>query len=86
MEFKILNSLDFDVTFPTTFRFLERYNSLSDGSQQVLLLACYLSELCLVEANMNKWLPSRMASAALFLARNMLKTPKAWSKDLASAA
>lgn len=83
-EFELLNSLDFDMTFPTTFRFLERYNNLSDSPKEVFLLACYLSELSLIEVKMNKWLPSRIASSALYLSRKMLKIPKPWSKDLCS--
>ena len=46
------------------------------------MLACYLSELSLIEVNMNKWLPSRIACSALYLAKKMLKMPQPWSKDM----
>lgn len=72
-EFEILKHLDFEITFPTIYRFLERYHNLSKGTQEVLMLACYLSELSLIEVKMNKWVPSRIACSVLYLSKKMLK-------------
>ena len=84
MEFKILQGLDYDITFPTVYRFIERYHSLSEASPEVFMLACYLSELCLIEVKMNKWLPSRIASSCLYLSKKMMRQAQPWPKDLQS--
>ena len=72
-EFKILKALNFDITFPTVYRLLERYCAIVQADEGTFLLACYLTELCLIDVRMNKWAPSRVASSALYLAKKMLK-------------
>ena len=37
-EFRILRDLNFDITFPTIYRFLERFNCISEGSPTVFML------------------------------------------------
>jgi len=83
-EFKILRALKFEITFPTIFRLLERYHQIVLGSKESLLLACYVSELCLIDVKMNKWAPSRIASSSLYLSMKMLKLPDPWSSEIAS--
>jgi len=83
-EFEILQGLNYEITFPTVYRFIERYHSLSEASPEVFMLACYLSELCLIEVKMNKWLPSRIASSCLYLSKKMLQQAQPWPKDLQS--
>ena len=68
----MLQALNFEVTFPTTYRFLERFNTVMQGSKQQFLLGCYLGELTLIQVRMNKWLPSRIAASCLYLSRKML--------------
>ena len=48
------------------------------------MLASYLSELCLIEVKMNKWLPSRIASSCIYISRKMLRQAFPWPKDLSS--
>ena len=81
-EFNILKNLDYEITFPTIYRFLERYHILSQGTQEVFMLACYLSELSLIEVKMNKWVPSRIACSVLYLSKKMLKQPQPWSREM----
>ena len=71
-ECNILKVLSFDITFPTTHRLLERYHALAEGTKECFFLACYSSELCLIDVKMNKWAPSRLASACLYLAKKLL--------------
>ena len=78
----MLKALDFEITFPTTYRFLERFNTVMEGSEQAFLLGCYLGELTLIQVKMNKWLPSRIAASCLYLARKMLAHPQPWTKDM----
>lgn len=81
-EFQILQALEYDLTFPTVNRFLERYHALAELPKEVFILACYLTELCLLEVKMNKWLPSRVACSAQYLACKMLKHPQPWSREM----
>lgn len=46
------------------------------------MLACYLSELSLIEVKMNKWAPSRIACSVLYLSKKMLKQPSPWSREM----
>jgi hypothetical protein len=52
MEFHILNTLGFDVTFPTSYRFLERYMKILGGDQNAMNFAQFLIELALVDISM----------------------------------
>jgi len=81
-EFQILKALSYDITFPTVYRFLERFHTVSQASQETLFLAQYLTELCLIEVKMNKWVPSRVASSSLYLAKKMLRQPTPWPKEM----
>ena len=82
-ETEVLKALDFDLTFPTSFRFLERYAQLVDADELEFVFAQYLIELALVEVKMNKWTPSKLASAAIFLAKKILKRPSPWCATMA---
>ena len=77
-----MKELDYDLTFPTTRRFLERFHFLSEGTEKDLMLACYLCELCLIEVKMNQFKPSRIASSALYLSKKMLKQDRPWPLHL----
>ena len=81
-EYKILSVLGFEITFPTAYRLLERYHALSEGNRECFFLACYVSELCLIDVKMNKWPPSRIASASLYLAKKMLKHADPWCNEV----
>jgi hypothetical protein len=52
MEFHILNTLSFDITFPTSLRFLERYMKLIGEDQNVMNYSQFLIELALVDIRM----------------------------------
>jgi cyclin B len=45
MESTILSALEFDFTFPTCYRFLERFAKLTNGDDYVISHASYLLEL-----------------------------------------
>jgi len=47
-------------------------------------MSCYLTELCLIDVKMNKWAPSRIASASLYLAKKMLKLSDPWTAEIQS--
>ena len=73
LEQKMLNVLCFNITTPSSFRFLERYFKISESQEKVFSLSQYLLELGLNEYKLLKHSQSMMASAALFLAMKVLK-------------
>jgi G2/mitotic-specific cyclin-B, other len=68
MEFSILSSLSFDLTFPTTHRFIERYSRLIGCDSRVTNFAYFLSELALIDIRMLQYNSSVTAASALILA------------------
>ena len=84
MEYKMLTKMEFNVTAPSSYRFLERfYKVCSEADEKVFNLSRYLIELSLVEYRMLKHHPSMLASAALFLSLKILKKEHArWTDEL----
>ena len=79
MEYDLLRTLDFNLTVPSPYRFLERFTKLSSSTDLTFNLARYLLELSFLELNMLRWKPSHLASSAIYVARKILKVPDAWS-------
>ena len=73
MEFEILQALDFEVTFPSSFIFLNRYAKLLRADDVTKALARYLIELPLIEYRMLKYKPSMIAASAIYVAFHILK-------------
>ncbi|CDP18418.1 unnamed protein product [Coffea canephora] len=74
MESRVLNFLGFQLSLPTTKKFLRRFIQAAQASYEVPsveleFLANYLAELTLLEYSFVKFLPSLTAASALFLAR-----------------
>ena len=67
MEFLILNSLSFDITFPTVHRFLERYTKLliHETTSSVIHYAYFLIDLALIDMRMLQYSCSLLAASAL---------------------
>ena len=68
MECHILTTLDFDFTFPTSFRFLERYVKITGEDREIMFYSLFLIELSLVDIQMLRYTPSVIAASALYLA------------------
>ncbi|KAL8063462.1 hypothetical protein ABFX02_01G027500 [Erythranthe guttata] len=74
MESRILNYIEFQVSVPTTKKFLRRFIQAAQVSYKVPsveleFLANYLAELSLTNYSFLKFLPSLIAASAVFLAR-----------------
>lgn len=83
MEFSILTSLDFNITTPSSFRFLERFAKFVTPDTSLFNLARYLIELPLIEYRMLKYTPSNLAASALFLASKIMqRNEPAWNENL----
>lgn len=72
MEFLILSSLSFDLSFPTSFRFLERYMRMLGEDPSVMMISLFLMELSLVEVRMIQYPSSILAAAALCQSYKMI--------------
>jgi cyclin B len=63
-----LTTLDFNITTPSPYRFLERFTKVINADTPLFNLARYLIELPLIEYRMLKYSPSLLSAAALFVA------------------
>lgn len=82
IEKTILKVLDYNVTTPSAFRFLERYTRLQESSEYGFQLARYMVELALVEYGMLKYIPSLLAASAVYLGNKLMGVGCAWPKVL----
>jgi len=81
MERIVLDSLNFDLTHPTTKTFLRRCLSAAESDVKVDFLAGFLSELALLEYTFLRYSQSTIAAASVSLALMTLgRSP--WSKTL----
>lgn len=67
MEKQVLTALEFELTFATPLRYLERYAQIWGEDKFIFSLASYALELSLIEVYMNKYTPDMLACGALFL-------------------
>ena len=61
MEKDILETLDFKVTSPSAYRFLQRYRRISKdivNDDEVFFYAQYIQEVALLDASLLKFVPS----------------------------
>lgn len=70
-EIKILQTVNFDLGIPLSYRFLRRFARCSRMSMPELTLARYILETSLMDYDLIDILDSKLASAALFLAIKM---------------
>jgi len=84
MESRMLIEFEFDLTNPTSYRFLERFAKVCGAAQgQLWSLAQYLIELPLIEQRMLSYSPSNLAASALYLARKIIYRREGnWTADL----
>lgn len=83
MEGKILNALNFNLTIPSSLRFLERFALVAGLDEKMLNMTKYLLELSLVEYKMLKYSPSTLACSAIYLI-NKIHKKDGWSSVMVS--
>ncbi|XP_037031938.1 G2/mitotic-specific cyclin-A isoform X1 [Bradysia coprophila] len=82
MENLLLKVLQFDLSIPTVYTFLNSYTTISKMTDECKFLAMYLCELSLLETDPYlQYMPSRISAAAIALARHNLNLP-IWSTNL----
>lgn len=85
MEATMLNALDFKVTVPTPYVFVNRYLKVageSDSNARISLLATYLVERCLQEYKMLTYPSSKIAAAGVNIALRTLRGSSAWDTKM----
>jgi len=82
MEQNILNTLNFNITHPSSLHFLRRY-SKAGGSDYTLHTICkYLIEVILIDVKFLKYPPSLQAAASVYLGRAMTGKSPLWTPTL----
>jgi len=82
MEQTILNTLNFNITHPSSLHFLRRY-SKAGGSDYTLHTICkYLIEVVLIDVKFLKYPPSLQAAASVYLGRAMTGKTPLWTSTL----
>ena len=85
MEQDILMTLNFKVTSPSSYRFLQRFSRLSSvfADKEVFFYAQFIQEVSLLDASLLQFKPSQIAAASLILATKQLKDcDDAWNKEV----
>lgn len=87
MEKDMLLTMQFDVTAPSAYRFLERFRKLTStvNDSRVFFLAQYLQEIALLDASLLQYNPSEIAAAALILSCKCIKKQHAWNREMEKA-
>jgi hypothetical protein len=80
-EGEILNTLNFNLTYPSMLHFLRRFSKAGQSDYVTHTLCKYLIELSTLDVKMYKYLPSQIAAAAVYLSRKMAGLP-CWSPTL----
>ncbi|GMJ10578.1 CYCLIN B2;4 [Hibiscus trionum] len=80
MERLMINTLQFNLSFPTPYVFMRRFLKAAQFNRKLELLSFFMIELCLVECEMLKFPPSLLAAAAIFTAQCTIGGLKHWSR------
>ncbi len=70
-EHDILRTLEFELTFPSALRFLERYARIAQVSEKTLTLANYFIDTSLLDCTLVKEKPSKVAAMAIYAAQKI---------------
>eukprot|EP00013_Stygamoeba_regulata_P010405 CAMPEP_0177686482 /NCGR_PEP_ID=MMETSP0447-20121125/33591_1 /TAXON_ID=0 /ORGANISM="Stygamoeba regulata, Strain BSH-02190019" /LENGTH=461 /DNA_ID=CAMNT_0019196605 /DNA_START=251 /DNA_END=1637 /DNA_ORIENTATION=- len=82
MENVILDALDFHVVVATPLHFLRRFSKAARSDPRLHTLCKYFIELTIPEYSMQRFLPSKIAASAVFLARQMARKSPSWNSTL----
>ena len=73
MENDIMDALEFNVTVPSSFRYMEIFNRYLKLEDNAVMFCRYLLELFLVEYKMIKYNPSLLAASTLYITLKITK-------------
>lgn len=81
-EYDVLMTLDFQVTAPSSFRFLERFSKVLGVDKEGSFLAQYLLELSMLDLKMSQYRPSILAAAAIYASNKWRRIKLEWTAEL----
>jgi hypothetical protein len=84
MERNMLRTLDFDITVPSMFRFLERYAKIANCDDLIFNFSRFLLEMTLPVVQMYKHKPSLLACSAIYFSNKVMNRPQPWNEVLGS--
>jgi len=73
IENHMLNSLEFNITTPSSFRFLELYSNYLKLDEHSFMFCRYLLELFLVDCKTNKYNPSLLSASSIYITLKITK-------------
>jgi hypothetical protein len=73
MEGQMLSTLEYNITVPSSFRYLEFYNYFIKLEESHFMFCRYLLELFLIEYKMMKYNPSLLAATAIYITLKITK-------------
>ena len=79
MEAEILRTLEYNITTPSQYRFLELYSKLANLSEADFTLTHYIIELSTVEYKMLRYNPSLITASAIYLTNKIKKRETTWT-------
>jgi len=82
MERTLLNTLNFNITHPSSLHFLRRYSKAAGSDYTLHTLCKYLIELVLIDVKFLKYYPSLIAAASVYLGRAMTQRTPLWTPTL----
>ena len=77
----VLKVLGYQITIPSAHAFLVRYLKAAHANKKIVQVACYILDGTLQSYNLLHYLPSQLASAAVFIARRCCSR-NSWSPTL----
>ena len=87
MEKDMLITMQFELTQPSAYRFLERFRKISSivNDDKTFFLAQYIQEIALLDASLLQYYPSEIAAASLILSSRCLKKVNCWTTEMEQA-
>jgi cyclin B len=82
MEQTLLNTLNFNITHPSSLHFLRRYSKAAGSDYTLHTLCKYLIELMLIDVKLLKYPPSLIAAGSVYLGRAMTQRIPLWTPTL----
>ena len=83
-EREILSKLEFKITAPSAYRFLESFRRISPifEDKEVFFFAQFILEVSLLDITLMRFKPSELAASALILSCKQLKKIDCWTKEM----
>lgn len=82
MEKSMLSALEFNISVPTPYVFLNRFLKAAQADKQLEMMSFFLAELCLVEYVMLRYPPSMLAAAAVYTGQITLRRFPSWNRTM----